>query len=335
MPKNDDLLRTILLLHDRIRDAVIAACERQHMEELASVDFDEAGDTIYAIDRISEDALLEGFKEIAQDTSIYLVAEGLSEGFRILPEGTTEEDCEWRVIVDPIDGTRGLMYQKRSAWILTGVAPNRGPTTTLADIELAIQTEIPLLKQHLSDQIWAYRGRGVQCRRYNRLAGTCSPIHLQPSNASGITHGFVSISRFFPGARDILSAIDDEIAFAAAGLTQPGKSACFEDQYPSSGGQLYELMAGHDRFVADIRPLMRSILQDRNLPMGQCCHPYDVCTALIALEAGVVVTGPTGNRFDAPFSVEGDVAWIGYANKKIQRLVEPILQQTLARHGVI
>ena len=44
----------------------------------------------------------------------------------VLPEGTPEADAVWRVIVDPIDGTRGLMYQKRSAWILTGVAPNRG-----------------------------------------------------------------------------------------------------------------------------------------------------------------------------------------------------------------
>lgn len=30
------------------------------------------------------------------------------------------------------------MYQKRSAWILTGVAPNRGPETDLSDIEPAI-----------------------------------------------------------------------------------------------------------------------------------------------------------------------------------------------------
>ena len=44
----------------------------------------------------------------------------------MLPDGASEADCQWRVIVDPIDGTRGLMYQKRSAWILTGVAPNRG-----------------------------------------------------------------------------------------------------------------------------------------------------------------------------------------------------------------
>ena len=32
----------------------------------------------------------------------------------------------WVIIVDPIDGTRGLMYQKRPAWILTGVAAGPG-----------------------------------------------------------------------------------------------------------------------------------------------------------------------------------------------------------------
>ena len=70
-----------------------------------------------------------------------------------MPEGDSRIDARWRVIVDPIDGTRGLMYQKRPAWILTGVAPNRGEATSLADIELAVQTEIPLVKQHLSDQL--------------------------------------------------------------------------------------------------------------------------------------------------------------------------------------
>jgi hypothetical protein len=27
------------------------------------------------------------------------------------------------------------MFNKRSAWILSGIAPNKGPGTTLADIE--------------------------------------------------------------------------------------------------------------------------------------------------------------------------------------------------------
>jgi hypothetical protein len=41
------------------------------------------------------------------------------------------------------------MYQKRSAWILTGAAPNKGAATNLSDIEAAMQTEIPLVKQRV------------------------------------------------------------------------------------------------------------------------------------------------------------------------------------------
>ena len=87
----------------------------------------------------------------------------------MLPVGADESDAVWRVIVDPIDGTRGLMYQKRSAWVLTGVAPNRGAATNLDDIQLAVQTEIPLVKQHLCDVLWAMPGTGAHAERFNRL----------------------------------------------------------------------------------------------------------------------------------------------------------------------
>ena len=113
-----------------------------------------------------------------------LIAEGLPGGKLVLPEGTPEETAVWRIIVDPIDGTRGLMYQKRSGWILTGVAPNRGPETNLQDIQFAIQTEIPLVKQHLSDMVWAIRGEGVTAVRHNRLTHEITPLHLQPSRAT-------------------------------------------------------------------------------------------------------------------------------------------------------
>src|SRR6184192_3262166 len=102
---------------------------------------------------------------------LVVIGEGIGDGCVVLPQGTSERDAVWRVIVDPIDGTRGLMYQKRSAWILTGVAPNRGPDTDLQDIELAVQTEIPLVKQHLSDVAWAVRGEGAGAERFNRLTG--------------------------------------------------------------------------------------------------------------------------------------------------------------------
>ena len=99
-----------------------------------------------------------------------LVAEGLPGGEVVLPARRRPLARPVAVIVDPIDGTRGLMYQKRPAWILTGVAP-AAPTTSLSDIVLAVQTEIPLVKQHLCDQLWAVRGQGAVARRHNRLTG--------------------------------------------------------------------------------------------------------------------------------------------------------------------
>ena len=81
--------------------------------------------------RVSEEVLIDFFeREVASRVPVLLIAEGLSDGRMILPRGTAESDVAWRIIVDPIDGTRGLMYQKRSGWILTGVAPNRGPETS-------------------------------------------------------------------------------------------------------------------------------------------------------------------------------------------------------------
>jgi hypothetical protein len=262
-----------------------------------------------------------------------VVAEGIAGGSITLPRGTAADDARWRIIVDPIDGTRALMYQKRSGWILTGVAPNRGPDTSLADIELAVQTEIPPLKQHLCDVLWAQRGRGAHAERINRLTGERQPLTLRPSRATTIAHGFAMIARFFPGARAELAAIDDEIVQDVLGPVRPGKALCFEDQYVASGGQLYELMAGHDRFVADLRPLMEPLLARRGLSLGICCHPYDLCTELIARELGVIVTDERGDPLHAPLNVDANVTWVGYANPQIRAQIEPALRRALAARG--
>jgi hypothetical protein len=273
-------------------------------------------------------------REVASLGPVVLVAEGLPGGQLILPRGASQAEAIWRIIVDPIDGTRGLMYQKRSAWILTGVAPNRGPETNLQDIDLAVQTEIPLVKQHLADALWAIRGKGVQAERFNRLTGESQPLRLRPSTARTIAHGFATVARFFPGAREELAAIDEEIVTGALGPIQPGKAHCFEDQYICSGGQLYELMVGHDRFVADLRPLMEPVMARRGLALGLCSHPYDLCTELIARELGVIVTDAGGGPLQAPLNVETDVTWVGYANEHIRSQMEPRLQAALRKRDL-
>ena len=333
---NHPLLQPIKQLHEVIRQKVVDACEQSSLETLAAIDREAEGDTIYFIDQVTEKLLLDFFaREIAPTSPLVLIAEGLPGGKITLPEGKTEQEAVWRIIVDPIDGTRGLMYQKRSAWILTGVAPNHGPETNLSDIELSVQTEIPLVKQHLSDTLWAVRRHGTQAERFNRLNGQRSPITLRPSKSKTIAHGYAQVSRFFPGDRESLSAIDEEIVFGALGSVQPGKAHCFEDQYASTGGQLYELMSGHDRFIADLRPLMEDSLKDRGRSLGICCHPYDLCTELIARETGVIVTNILGQALNAPLEVEANVAWAGYANQKIRNQIEPLLRAALARRGMI
>lgn len=329
------LLQPLLDLHDRIRASVVQACEAQDTADLSEVAADEAGDTIYRIDRVSEEMLIEGLEEIARSEPLTVIAEGLPGGGVTLPKGRLGKESRWRLVVDPIDGTRGLMYQKRSGWILTGVAVDRGDETRLSDVVLAVQTEIPLVKQHLSDQLHAVRGEGVVATRHDRVRGVSRPLSVHPSRSDTLEHGFATVARFFPGARDELAAIDDEVIARVLGAPVAGKAGCFEDQYACTGGQLYELMAGHDRFVADVRPLMEGIRAERGLPRGLSAHPYDVCTILIAQELGVVVTDPGGAELDVPLDLDTDVSWVGYANARLRRRVEPALQQALGRRGLL
>jgi hypothetical protein len=328
------LLGLLQALQREIREAVVKACTAQSEADLSAVAEDGPGDTIYHIDKVSEELLIERLGAAAASLGgVVLVAEGIAGGELCLPRGHRGAPA-WRIIVDPIDGTRGLMYQKRSAWVLAAAAPERGASTRSTDIVVAVQTEIPLLKQHLSDELWAIQGRGAHLVRVDRFTGQSREVPIVPSRATDLRHGYAMLTRFFPGARDELAAIDEEIMLGLMGASPPGKALCFEDQYASTGGQLYELMVGHDRFNADLRPLMRGLLEKRAQPAGLCCHPYDLCTALIAREAGVLLTDPWGRALEFPLDVGSDVAWVGYANAPIRALVEPALVAALARRGL-
>ena len=76
------LLEPILELQAQVRDAIVAATERQQVEVLAAVDRDEPGDTIYAIDVVAEAVVTQFAETLARDHSFVLVAEGLAGGRR-------------------------------------------------------------------------------------------------------------------------------------------------------------------------------------------------------------------------------------------------------------
>src|SRR6185436_17113306 len=87
------LLDPLRRLHEMIRASVVEACERATSSELATVVSEQEGDTIFALDRVSEELLIDFFeREVAPFAPVLLIAEGLSDGQITMPRGTPESD---------------------------------------------------------------------------------------------------------------------------------------------------------------------------------------------------------------------------------------------------
>jgi hypothetical protein len=199
-----------------------------------------------------------------------------------------------------------------------------------------VQTEIPLVKQHLADTLWAAAGEGARAERQDTVSGARTPLVLRPSTATTIAHGFGGLAKFFSGTRAELAAIDDAVARRLLGDGQDdGDPLVFDDEYLSSGGQLYELAVGHDRWIADLRPLLQPARRAAGRAPIFCAHPYDLSCELIAREAGVIVTDPHGAPLAAPLDVTSDVAWVGFANAQLARSVGGALTAELRARGLL
>jgi len=331
-----DIVQRLKSFQRSVRDLILRS--RTSSDALHQVSRASAADTIYQIDT-QVDPLLVAFCEqwAVESGPLVLVAEGLEDTggneveSRVFPEGAQDSDASIRVIVDPIDGTRGIMYDKRPAWALAGVAPNRGPGTRLRDIEVAVMTELPTSKMGWADVLWAIRGQGAAGERVDLRDGHATPLKLTPSAATGINHGFASISNFFPGTKVQAAELMEYLARELIGPADVTRATVFDDQYISTGGQFYELIVGHDRFNADLRPVFYRML---NQPAGLCCHPYDCATWLIAEEAGVVLTDELGRPLDGPFDTTTGLSWVGYANRHLRAAIEPLLARFFRSHGL-
>jgi hypothetical protein len=330
LPNPQSIVDRLIAFQKSVRELIIGS---RKLGGLSDVTRSSSADTIYGIDSKVEPILESFCQEWGQRTPLIIVAEGLEDQdgrevpSRLFPEGARESDAVLRLIVDPIDGTRGLMYDKRSAWALAGVAPNKGPQTRLRDIEIAVMTELPTSKMGQADVLWAIKGQGAHGMRVDLTNNRQEPLAISPSKATTLNHGFATISNFFPGTKVLASDLMEHLARSLIGPADVTKATVFDDQYISTGGQFYELIVGHDRFNADLRPLFYRI---QNQPEGLCCHPYDCATWLVAEEAGVILTDGQGHSLDGPFDVTTGISWAGFANPQLRAAIEPILTRYLS-----
>lgn len=323
-PDRDQIRGRLLQLGSFVRQHLLQVRGENQDTDFAAVARQDVADTIYEIDRVSEEFIEAWFRTSwPVDLPVELVMEGVDPAWPLtFPAGIPPENTRVKLILDPIDGTRGLMYDKRAAWFLAGAAPQRGAATTLADIEVAVMVELPTSKQWRSDAVSAVRGAGFLATATNVITGEVRPLALRASRATRFDHGFACFSRFFPAGKALTARLEEEL-WTALGYSGQGSSLIFEDQYISTGGQFYEILAGRDRMIADLRPLVHKALGLRG---GLHCHPYDVAAGLVMNEAGIVLEKPFGGALDAPLDTTSSVTWVAYANLALAERVRPTLR---------
>lgn len=330
--------RSWALLLERLGCAVrshVAAAVRSGQDLRAPV-AQEGGDTIFAIDRYVEPVIEREIETWpAEYKPLLLIAEGFgADGRRVF--GPADQPLRYRLLVDPIDGTRSLMYDKRSAWFLAAVAQDGGEATRLSDAFASAMVELPTSKQGWCDLYTAVAGEPAEGRRSRIEGGGWERLLPRPSTSPDLRLGFGHVSSFFPGTKILAAELMERIAAETLGPAPPGQALIFDDQYICSGGQMAELIAGHDRFCCDLRPLFYEILARRSgmAIRGLECHPYDVAGLLVARQAGVVISDGFGAPLDCPLDVSTGVHWCGFSNPTIAKQVLPVIAVWLEEKGV-
>lgn len=234
-----------------------------------------------------------------------------------------------RVAVDPVDGTRNLMYDLRSAWASIALVPPGPSTPRLSEVSLGCLREL-------------VDSRGAEARlvvgkpneRYCRmeiLAARGEPVVLRQGELScddsdQVDGGFFPFFRFHPDMREELAQIESSFFARLSKYEGADQSSIYDDQYISNAGQLLLLATSKYRMVADLRAF---IARRRGRPTITS-KPYDVAAAIpIARAAGCVVTHPDGSPLDFELDATTPVSFVAWANEPTRARLGPHLKATL------
>ena len=232
-----------------------------------------------------------------------------------------------RIVIDPIDGTRHLLFELRSAWTVIGVASPGCDSPDQSAIEYGLVTEIPTRLAGWARELEAVRGQGCTASEVPLLGQAPGETRsLHPVDDARVDHGYFPFFAYHPDIR----AASDRIAQAFLDRLRKREGAqiehCYDDQYIASGGQLALLALGHYTMIADLRPW----LLDPEGRATQSAKPYDVSGAVLcALEAGCRVCDLHGEDLAMPLDTQTPVGFLAFAGPLTQERLLPHLTAVL------
>ncbi len=311
------------------RSSLIQAVERGALDELSRPRAQGAGDWTFGLDLPSEAVVDRWFRSRARERPLSVFTE--DRGWRHLGPGARGGDPQSlsdfdhggpRIAIDPVDGTRNLMADLRSAWTTIALAPPGAAIPRLAEVALGVVAEIPPTNAARFRVLCAHASA---CRLEERsldqdqetLLGSRT---LRVDRDDRAHHGYFPFFRYKPDLRPAIAEL--EAAFFARLERFEGADlrSIYDDQYISNAGQLVLLALGTYRMVVDARALVA-----RRLGVATVTSkPYDVAAAILcARAAGAVVTAADGSELDFPLDATTPVDMVGYANAATRRRLEP------------
>jgi fructose-1,6-bisphosphatase/inositol monophosphatase family enzyme len=279
-----------------VRSVVLAG---RHAEDAAVVRT-EGGDDVFGIDARADEALLEELtRRCGERWPGSVVIEGFDD-----PQPVGDPDGPWTYLVDPVDGSRGLLAGLRSAWVLLGAGRS---AETLEDLEVGVAVELPTERAALGRVGRADRSGHLVVEDDDLVGGGApQPVHLRPKADADLARTFVTVVRLTPGGHGPIGAWADQ---HLAGLE------VYDDLYPCTGGQMMAVASGAAAATLDPRPLLH--------PGGFASHPYDLAALVLARAAGVVVEALPPGPLRVPLDTDTNVAWAAYANAQVAERLRP------------
>lgn len=327
-------------LCERVRTAALEALRMDTPETLARLVRAGAGDCTYGLDDRSEGAVDRWLHETARERPLSLLTE--DTGWRHLgpgPRGRLAEPVELdgfdhggpRIALDPVDGTRGLMHDLRSAWTVVSCAGAGAGCPRLSELELGIVAEIPDSRA-ASFRLLAATRDGP-CRLEQRAVDSGELVasrDLVADTDDRCDHGFFPFFRYEPSQRPSVAELEAGFFERLARDEGADLRHVFDDQYISNAGQLVLLALGTYRMIADLRALLA---ERAGLPTTTS-KPYDLAGAVLcAQRAGCIVTAGDGAALDFELDCTTPVHFVGWANAVTARRLEPHLMAVLSKPG--